>query len=123
MIHQCRLEQHAKDIHSAFPGEGCRLRGSLKVNKVAGNFHFAPGRSYQRGSIHVHDLAPFENKHLDFTHQIHHLSFGHLYPGMHNPLDDARGLQQRTDNPDSIPGMFQYFLKVRRITKMRPVIL
>ena len=24
--------------------------------QVAGNFHFAPGRSYQQGSMHVHDL-------------------------------------------------------------------
>ncbi len=25
----------------------------------AGNFHFAPGRSYQQGNMHIHDLSPF----------------------------------------------------------------
>lgn len=28
----------------------------LACLQVAGNFHFAPGRSYQQGSMHIHDL-------------------------------------------------------------------
>jgi hypothetical protein len=51
------------------------------VNKVAGNFHIAAGRSYQRGSMHVHDMAPFGDKALDFSHKVHHMSFGATYPG------------------------------------------
>ncbi len=39
-------------------GEGCRMWGHLEVNKVAGNFHFAPGRSYQQGNMHVSCLCP-----------------------------------------------------------------
>jgi hypothetical protein len=38
-------------------GEGCNIYGYLEVNKVAGNFHFAPGKSFQHGSMHVHDLV------------------------------------------------------------------
>lgn len=52
----------------------------LQVNKVAGNFHFAAGHSYQQGSMHIHDMAPFADKTLDFTHKIHSLSFGSSYP-------------------------------------------
>lgn len=52
----------------------------LQVNKVAGNFHFAAGHSYQSGSMHIHDMAPFADKTLDFTHKIHSLSFGQPYP-------------------------------------------
>ena len=51
-----------------------------QVNKVAGNFHFAAGHSYQQGSMHIHDMAPFAEKTLDFTHKIHSLSFGQPYP-------------------------------------------
>ena len=29
-------------------GEGCHLFGKLLVNKVAGNFHIAPGKSFQQ---------------------------------------------------------------------------
>jgi hypothetical protein len=52
----------------------------LQVNKVAGNFHFAAGHSYQSGSMHIHDMAPFADKVLDFTHKVHSLSFGQPYP-------------------------------------------
>jgi hypothetical protein len=58
----------------------------LQVNKVAGNFHFAAGHSYQSGSMHIHDMAPFADKVLDFTHKVHSLSFGQPYP--------VRALQQ-----------------------------
>ena len=31
--------------------EGCRMYGHLEVNKVAGNFHIAPGVSYQQNHM------------------------------------------------------------------------
>ncbi|GBF91637.1 hypothetical protein Rsub_03941 [Raphidocelis subcapitata] len=98
------------DYHAAIKaqeGEGCRMWGRLEVNKVAaragnpkssvqwlwlwgvGNFHFAAGRSYQQGTVHIHDLAPFTGKALDFAHRIRRLSFGPGYPGNINPLDGA----------------------------------
>lgn len=56
------------------------VRCGTQVNKVAGNFHFAAGHSYQQGSMHIHDMAPFTDKTLDFTHTIKQLSFGKPYP-------------------------------------------
>ena len=56
-----------------------------QVNKVAGNFHFAPGRSYQSGNMHVHDVAPFGDVQMDFSHTVHKLAFGKPYPGEHAP--------------------------------------
>ena len=41
-------EQIVKLIDS---GEGCRLEGHLEVNKVAGNFHIAPGISFQQNHM------------------------------------------------------------------------
>lgn len=83
----------------------------MQVNKVAGNFHFAPGRSYQQGSMHVHDIAPFGDAVMDFSHTITQLSFGKPYPGMKNPLDSVKVTQSVGANKPS--GMYQYFLKVR----------
>lgn len=42
------------------------------MNKVIGNFHLSPGRSFQANAMHVHDLVPYlqdGNKH-DFGHII-----------------------------------------------------
>lgn len=82
-------------------GEGCRMWGRLEVNKVAGNFHFAAGRSFQQGSVHIHDMAPFSDKTLDFTHTIKRLSFGPQYPGMRNPLDGASSLAVLSGSGDA----------------------
>ena len=37
--------------------EGCNLAGSFEVNKVSGNFHIAPGRSFAKNNMHVHDTV------------------------------------------------------------------
>jgi len=39
--------------------EGCNLAGFISVNKVAGNFHVAPGRSFAINGMHVHDTVSF----------------------------------------------------------------
>lgn len=35
--------------------------GSLEVNKVAGNFHFALGKSFHQSNVHLHELLAFQN--------------------------------------------------------------
>ena len=80
--------------------------------QVAGNFHFAPGKSFQQGSMHVHDLVPFQNIHFDVSHTINKLTFGKEYPGVTNPLNNVEVLQTNSENPGGQTGMFQYFLKV-----------
>lgn len=32
--------------------EGCNIKGYIEVSKVAGNIHFAPGKSFQQHSVH-----------------------------------------------------------------------
>ena len=39
--------------------EGCNIAGEVRVNKVVGNLHFSPGRTFQRNDIHTHDLVPY----------------------------------------------------------------
>jgi len=96
------------------------------VNKVVGNFHIAPGRSFSNGNMHVHDLnnyfdTPIQGGHT-FTHHIHQLRFGPQLPeevtkklggkntpwtNHHlNPLDDS---EQATDDAAY---NYMYFVKV-----------
>jgi len=88
--------------------EGCQVFGYLEVNKVAGNFHFAPGRSFQHAHMHVHDLAAFSSGQFNVTHQINHISFGEKYQGMVNPLDNV----SKALPADVKSGMYMYYAKV-----------
>ena len=65
--------------------EGCKAKGYIEVNKVGGNIHFAPGKSFQQHNVHgkcvvggsachhghyaftVHDLQPFGIKKVSVT--------------------------------------------------------
>lgn len=90
-------------------GEGCRITGSMKVNKVAGNFHIAHGESIVSDGRHIHQFIPAEAPHFNASHTIHMVSFGDPYPSMPpNPLD---GIERIVDK-DIGTGLFQYFIKI-----------
>ncbi|KAI8983926.1 endoplasmic reticulum vesicle transporter-domain-containing protein [Mycotypha africana] len=106
--------------------EGCNIHGHLLVNKVRGNFHFAPGDTFQTTSMHVHDLKEFtagapDGHKFDLSHTIHKLRFG---PDTQNEADDILAVT------DSLSGtskkelkdrkVFQYFLKIVS-TKLFPL--
>lgn len=124
-VEQCMREHYAERLDEQ-RHEGCRIEGSLRVNKVVGNFHIAPGRSFSNGNMHVHDLknywdTPVAGGHR-FSHTIHQLRFGPQLPeeiteklgtksltwtNHHiNPLD---GLEQVTDDPNF---NYMYFVKI-----------
>eukprot|EP00899_Mesostigma_viride_P021693 jgi/Mesvir1/29525/Mv07020-RA.1 len=105
-IEQCSREGYLDKLKSQ-EGEGCNMYGYLEVNKVAGNFHFAPGKSFQQAHMHVHDLLPYEGKDFNVSHVINKLSFGADFPGVMNPLDGAKYMQEQREG-----GMYQYFIKV-----------
>ncbi|KAM0952896.1 putative endoplasmic reticulum vesicle transporter [Dioscorea sansibarensis] len=105
LVDQCKREGFLQRIKDE-EGEGCNVYGFLEVNKVAGNFHFAPGKSFQQSNVHVHDLLPFQKDSFNISHKIHSLAFGERFPGVVNPLDRVEWMQ-RTPT-----GMYQYFLKV-----------
>ena len=124
-VEQCEREHYAEKL-DAQRAEGCRIEGALQVNKVVGNFHLAPGRSFSNGNMHVHDLknyieTPNGQKH-DFSHMIHSLRFGPQLPESalakmtandlpwqnygQNPLDNTR---QSTRDPNF---NYMYFIKI-----------
>uniref|UniRef100_A0A7S0MQW3 Endoplasmic reticulum vesicle transporter C-terminal domain-containing protein n=2 Tax=Pyramimonas obovata TaxID=1411642 RepID=A0A7S0MQW3_9CHLO len=104
-IAQCKNDDYLGKIKEQ-EGEACNVYGYLEVNKVAGNFHFAPGKSFQQGHMHVHDLMPFDNVAFNVSHTINKLSFGADFPGVVNPMDGI----DRYMEADT--GMYQYFIKV-----------
>ncbi|KAF8160191.1 Sec1-like protein [Pholiota molesta] len=135
-IEQCKSEGWADKLKDQ-ANEGCNVSGRIRVNKVVGNIHFSPGRSFQTNSRNLYELVPYlrddQNRH-DFSHTIHHFAFegkSSILPTF-NPCDDeydfwkaesSKGMKKRmglSTNPlDNVQGrtdkaqyMFQYFLKV-----------
>ncbi|XP_022013047.1 endoplasmic reticulum-Golgi intermediate compartment protein 3 [Helianthus annuus] len=105
LIDQCKREGFLQRIKDE-DGEGCNIYGFLDVNKVAGNFHFAPGKSFQQANVHVHDLVTFHKDSFNISHKINRLAFGDHIPGVVNPLDGVHWTQKAPS------GMYEYFLKV-----------
>ncbi|KAG5997812.1 hypothetical protein E4U52_002867 [Claviceps spartinae] len=124
-VEQCTREHYAERLDEQRE-EGCRIEGGLQVNKVVGNFHLAPGRSFSSGNMHVHDLKNYwdtpSGKQHDFSHTIHHLRFGPQLPTAiaqrmesnnrpwahhhQNPLDGSK--QVTTDAAFN----YMYFVKI-----------
>ncbi|KAL9253609.1 Endoplasmic reticulum-Golgi intermediate compartment protein 3-like protein [Drosera capensis] len=105
LIDQCKREGFLERIKEE-EGEGCNIYGFLEVNKVGGNFHFSPGKSFQQSGVHVHDMLAFQKDSFNITHRINRLTFGDYIPGVVNPLD---GVHWTHATPN---GMYQYFIKV-----------
>ncbi|GFT12703.1 endoplasmic reticulum-Golgi intermediate compartment protein 3 [Nephila pilipes] len=102
---QCKREGWVKKMESV-DKEGCQIFGYLDVNRVAGNFHIAPGKTFTQHHVHVHDLQPFAASQFNLTHKIRHLSFGRSIPGKTNPLDGTMQVAQVGAM------MFQYYVKI-----------
>jgi len=105
-VPQCVDEMNTEDMKSQKSAkEGCRVYGYVTVDKVAGNFHIAPGVSLQSGHQHIHSTSMFGDD-INVTHYIKYLAFGEYYPGQVNPLDEHK----EVDLQGAM--MSQYFLNV-----------
>ncbi|GAB9465248.1 hypothetical protein Gpo141_00002662 [Globisporangium polare] len=102
---QCIRESFA-DEQLAEEGEGCRFQGLMMVNRVAGNFHVALGKTFHREGRLVHQFRPGQELTFNASHVIHSLSFGEPFPAQVGPLDGSNKITE------SIGGVFQYFIKV-----------
>ncbi|CAE1330597.1 ERGIC3 [Acanthosepion pharaonis] len=104
-VEQCKREGWDEKLKKQM-NEGCQLFGTLEVNKVAGNFHFAPGKSFNQHHAHVHDLQSLGSQKFNISHKVKTLSFGDPYPGIINPLDGTQVIAEAEQM------MFQYFVKI-----------
>jgi endoplasmic reticulum-Golgi intermediate compartment protein 3 len=122
---QCHREDWTSMIAEQ-SNEGCRLNGRFKVNKIPGNFHFAPGYSFQLNNMHAHDLRPFPPEMVfDFSHHIHYITFGEdnlqtRETPLTNPLKDyassATGEQMYTYFIKVVPTEFHFKNRTRLLT-------
>jgi endoplasmic reticulum-Golgi intermediate compartment protein 3 len=124
-VEQCEREHYGERL-DAQREEGCRIEGGLRVNKVIGNFHIAPGRSFSNGNMHVHDLnnyfdTPVQGGHV-FTHVIHQLRFGPQLPEDLSKKYGAKNVPWTNHHLNPLDGTrqdtseaafnFMYFVKV-----------
>ncbi|CAF0810056.1 unnamed protein product [Adineta ricciae] len=86
--------------------EGCRVHGHLEVNKVAGNFHIAPGQSFQQQHLHIHSLRNIRLNMLNTTHFIDEITFGQYFPNQINPLSKTEQI------PKEGAALFHYYVKI-----------
>ncbi|WPK25146.1 hypothetical protein PUMCH_002449 [Australozyma saopauloensis] len=78
-ISQCEDEGYvAKMVERINNNEGCRIKGSAKINRISGNLHFAPGAPFSSRGRHLHDLSLWGKYAEKFSmkHKIDHFSFG-----------------------------------------------
>lgn len=75
---QCVQEHWSEKLHEQ-SSEGCNISGRVRVNKVIGNIHLSPGKSFQSSATNIYELVPYlkddKNRH-DFSHIVHSLTFG-----------------------------------------------
>ncbi|KAK1393408.1 Endoplasmic reticulum vesicle transporter, C-terminal [Heracleum sosnowskyi] len=96
-------EDMVKNVRQALAnGEGCRVYGTLDVQRVAGNFHI----SVHGLNIFVAQMIFEGANHVNVSHVIHDLSFGPNYPGIHNPLDGTSRILRGAS------GTFKYYIKI-----------
>lgn len=78
-IEQCEKEGYVgKMVSRISDNEGCRIKGSAKINRISGNLHFAPGTPLSKNGRHQHDMSlwlKYADK-FNIDHKIDHFSFG-----------------------------------------------
>lgn len=85
---------------------GCKLKGTLTVRKVAGNFHVAAGHAFGMGDGHfAYSVSPLDFASYNASHIVRELRFGPTFPGQRAPLDGVVGLADRSGT------QFQYHIK------------
>ena len=104
-VEQCEREHYAEHLDQQ-RREGCRLDGLIRVNKVVGNFHFAPGKSFSNGNMHVHDLENYfkDGASHSFSHTIHELRFGPQLPNSVASRIEARQMATKAGSGVGMPG-------------------
>ncbi|EIN12528.1 endoplasmic reticulum-derived transport vesicle ERV46 [Punctularia strigosozonata HHB-11173 SS5] len=124
-IEQCVKENWSEKLKDQ-ASEGCNIAGRVRVNKVIGNIHLSPGRSFQSQGRSMYELVPYlredGNRH-DFSHTIHEFAFegdDEYLPDKYKVSKEMRAKMGLEAGPlDGAVGrtikaqyMFQYFLKV-----------
>jgi len=86
---------------------GCRVQGTVIVNKVSGNVHVALGKSIIRDGRHVHEFNVNDvTDGFNTSHEIHSIRFGDFVQGTWSPLDGVGKIVKHGAY------MFHYYFKL-----------
>ncbi|CAK7896875.1 ER-derived vesicles protein Erv46p [[Candida] anglica] len=114
-IEQCENEGYVKKLQERIEAkEGCRVKGTTKINRISGNLHFAPGASHSGTGRHVHDLSlydKFKDK-FNFDHTINHFSFGPAAINEAGQDEQSHPLDNYKIWGPTKEHVFSYYLKV-----------
>ncbi|KDP41359.1 hypothetical protein JCGZ_15766 [Jatropha curcas] len=107
LIDQCKREGFLQRIKDE-EGEGCNIYGFLEVNKVAGNFHFAPGKSFQQSNVHVHDLLAFQKDSFNVVPTVYTDVSGHtIQSNQFSVTEHFRSAE--AGRLQALPGVFFFY--------------
>ncbi|OHS99444.1 hypothetical protein TRFO_08371 [Tritrichomonas foetus] len=109
---QCNKNKGPNAPHVSI-NEKCLVKGKISVNKVAGNFHIAPGRNDVSSGSHQHDMS-FRFPNMDLSHEIRMVRFGPFIPTISNPLQGMKIIQ----NPNT-PMVYKYHLLATPVIYIR----
>lgn len=82
---QCKREDFLQKVRDE-EGEGCNIEGSLEVNKVAGSFHFVPGKSFHQSSFNFFGFLELQTSDYNVLHypflcfETHNTQSMHIVP-------------------------------------------
>jgi hypothetical protein len=120
---QCAEKRYLTLLHEAgrVQSGGCRVSARLQLPRVAGNFHFAPGKGHtHRMGHHVHSVDDqLLHRTYNFSHRIRHLRFGPLFPHQQNPLDGAIRILEQPPPGSPFGNMVLYYCKLIPTTYRR----
>jgi len=81
---QCEEEAYGLDPPQS--GEGCQIDAKMHVRKVASTVHIGVGRYFKPERVQTTNHKELV-RHLNFSHQIQHLTFGVEFPGLVHVLN------------------------------------
>ncbi|EXB55308.1 hypothetical protein L484_017219 [Morus notabilis] len=107
LVDQCKREGFVQNIKDE-EGEGCNIEGSLEVNKVAGNFHFMPGKSFHQAYIHLFDLLDLQTHYYNVVPTLYTNIRGHkVHSNQYSVTEHFKSAE--VGHLRSLPGVFFYY--------------
>lgn len=107
VVRTLAMNPRAPGLSDAAAKPGCRLVGTMRVKKVAGDFHVSAPRTLMNMDGHFgYAISPEVLAAFNASHTITSLTFGPAFPGQVNPLTAY--------NPTTPaePAMWQYHIRV-----------
>ena len=116
-----RWEQCVKEGFIDFGAEQCHIRGSLKVRRGSGQFHFGLGSNMPlSGKAHRHDLSGISNL-SSLNHSINEFRIGKKLPDFVSPLDNIDVELPSTDKGRWVVSYFIHIVPAKYLSRRKSI--